>query len=116
MENVGLFKDVIEQYENQFGAEEAKDFTQFLINTYIDIIFQFGALLLQQNLDPSLIEKIILEIINKHTEKRNRFQKTDKDKKVLYQVGAAMTEVITASIKTLHSNINELEKTPETLH
>jgi len=111
-----MIKEMLKKYEEQNGKENTFELIEFLINSYLSIIEQFGISLLKNGVQSQDIEQVIFQLIISNNRKRNTYQTADDDKKqVMDALGEFLSSGVMSTIILAYQEYNKWDNAPKTL-
>ena len=89
---------------------------EFLINTYVSIVEQFGISLLKNGVQSQDIEQVIFQLITTNNRKRNKYQKADgENKQVMDVLSEFLSANVMSTILTGYQEYKQWDSAPKTL-
>jgi hypothetical protein len=109
-------KEMLKQYEETNGKENTYELIEFLLNSYVGIIEQFGISLLKNGVQSQDIEQVIFQLIISNNRKRNTYQTADDDKKqVMDALGEFLSSGVMSNIVSSYQEYSKWENVSKTL-
>lgn len=116
MNKLPMIRETLKKYEEQNGKEATYEMIEFLINTYVNIVEQFGISLLKNGVQSQDIEQVIFQLITTNNRKRNKYQTADsEDKQVMNALSEFLSANVMSTILAGYQEYKQWDSAPKTL-
>ena len=116
MDKIPKIREILKNYEEQNGKEETYEMIEFLINTYVNIVEQFGISLLKNGVQSQYIKQVIFQLITTNNRKRNKYQIADVEKKqAMDAIGEFLSSGVMSTIVSGYQEYKQWDSAPKTL-